>query len=72
MLAGKTKFLAAGLRKEYPAVEEFGSFYFSGQHAGFPCFSLNMRVFVWFDGGKDILCRGKRDDGGGLLAQQKV
>lgn len=31
MLAGKTKFLAAGLKKGFPAVQEFGSFCFPGR-----------------------------------------
>ena len=60
VLAGKTKFLAAGLKKEYPAAEEFGSFYFPVGMPGFSCFSLMIRTFVWFDGGKGILCRGNK------------
>lgn len=57
VLAGKTKFLAAGLKKEYPAVQEFGCFYFSGGMPVSFCLGLIMRIFVWFCSRKDILCR---------------
>lgn len=65
MLAGKTKFLAVGLKKEYPAVQEFGCFYFFGSTQVSFCFRAYCADFcmIWRRKGHTLPEKYNGDDG---------
>lgn len=72
VLAGKTKFLAAGLKKEFPAVQEFGYFYFSDSMPVSFCSGHNHADFCMVLRQEGHTLPGKRDGGGDLLIQYKA